>query len=75
MSYPQFIRDPTYPTLRSDFSDLLFAERSHILLNSIHQKTDNSNSHAVDRLYLKIDSSMIQVVYLNVDAAGSTGLT
>ena len=31
--------DPTFPTLRSDFSDLLYAEIPNILLNSIYQKT------------------------------------
>ena len=75
MSTAKFIRDPTYPTLRSDFSDLLYADRSNILLNSIYQKTENSTCEAVALLHLKIDSSIIQVVYLNVDAAGNSGLT
>jgi hypothetical protein len=70
----KFIRDPTYPTLRSDFSDLLYADRSNILLNSIYQKTENSTCQAVALLHLKIDSTIIQVVYLNLDAAGSSGL-
>ena len=75
MSAHEFIKDPTFPTLRSDFSDLLYPDYGHILLNSIHQKTENITSHAVDLLYLKIDSSIIQAVYLNVDAAGSSSLT
>ncbi len=75
MSLQKFIRDPTYPTLRSDFSDLLYADRANILLNRIHQKTENSTGQGVARIHLKIDSSIIQVVYyLNLDAAGSSGL-
>ena len=75
MRLHKFIRDPTYPTLRSDFSDLLYADRAIILLNRIHQKAENITSQAVALLDLKIDSSIIQVVYLNLDAAGSSGLT
>jgi hypothetical protein len=72
VSSHKFIREPTYPTLRSD---LLYADRSNILLNSIYQKTENSTSQAVALLYLKIDSSIIHVVYyLSLDAAGSSGL-
>ena len=75
MSFHKFIRDPTYPTVRSDFSDLLYDDRSNILLNSIYQNPENSTSQAVALLHLKIDSSIIQVVYyLNLDAAGSSGL-
>ena len=40
------------------------------------KKTENSSGQGVTRIHIKIDSNIIPVVYyLNLDAAGSSGLT
>ena len=72
MSDPKFIRDPTDPI---DPTCYMPIAQTFYWIEST-KKTENSTGQGVAQIHLKIDGSIIQVVYyLNVEAAGSNGLT